>query len=91
VIFTISFDFFGWKSTLLDIRMALPACILDHFAWETIFPAIFWGNIYLYFWNVFVAYSRMMDFVSPSILLACVFLLGNWVNSFLEIVMTNDF
>ena len=27
---------FGWKSTLLDIKIAIPACFLDPFAWKTI-------------------------------------------------------
>jgi hypothetical protein len=35
----ISFDNFGWKSILLDIRMATPACFFRLFAFENCFPA----------------------------------------------------
>ena len=31
---------YGWKSILLDIRMATPACFLGPFAWKT-FPALY--------------------------------------------------
>jgi hypothetical protein len=31
---------FGWKSILLDIRMATPACFLGSSAWKT-FPALY--------------------------------------------------
>ena len=30
---------FGWKSILLDIRMATPVCFLWLFSWKTFFPA----------------------------------------------------
>ena len=34
-----TFVYFGWKSTLLSIRMAIPACFLGPFAWRTFFSS----------------------------------------------------
>ena len=36
---------FGWKSILLDIRMATPACFLGPFAWKLFFPTFYFEGI----------------------------------------------
>jgi hypothetical protein len=68
---------YGWKSILLDISMATPACFLT-VCLENFFFYIplLWGNVYLYGCYVFLVCSRMIDPVFTSILLACVFLFG---------------
>jgi hypothetical protein len=43
------------------------------------FSPLLWNNLYLYGWDLFLVCTRMIDLFSASILLACLFLLGNWV------------
>jgi hypothetical protein len=86
-----SFDRFGWTSILLDFRIETPACFLGPFSWKPFFNLLLCGNVYLWFWGVFLVCCRRMDGVFTSILLVCVFLLGNWVPCYWEISMTNTF
>jgi hypothetical protein len=72
-----TFVYFGCKSIFLAIRMAVPACFLGPFAWRTFFFLALYTKIMIIFVVVmFLVYSRMMDCVYVSILLACDFLLG---------------
>jgi hypothetical protein len=69
---------FGWKFTLLGIRLGIPACFLGPFAWESFFSSsLLWSNVYLYCWGMSIVCSRMMDPIFTSILWLYVFLLGN--------------
>jgi hypothetical protein len=71
---------FGSKSVLLDIRMAIASCFLGPITWKKISSPLLWGHVYLWCWGVFLVCPRMMNPVFTSILLICVFLLGNWVH-----------
>jgi hypothetical protein len=63
--------YFGWKSILLDVRMATTlACFLGPFAWKQ------WDRVCLCSWAVFSVFSRMMNSLYISSLLACVFFIG---------------
>jgi hypothetical protein len=57
----------------LDIRMAIPVCFMGPCAWKIFYSPLLWGNVYFWCWCMFLLYRRMMDPVSVSILLVCVF------------------
>ena len=75
---------FGWKSILLDVRMATPACFLG------LFPALYSEVISVFAAVVFLVCRRMMDPVYTSSLLASVFLLVNWVYWCWEILINDQ-
>ena len=78
----------GWKSILLDIRMAIRACLLGSFAWKK-FHAFYWGNVYLCCWSRFLIWNKMMVPLFISTVRLCLFM-GNWVHWCWEILITSD-
>ena len=70
-------DYLKLKVYLLDTRMATPACFMICLHGKAFSSPYYWDNDYLCCRDVFPFHSRMMDSVYASILLACVFLLGN--------------
>ena len=62
------------KSTLIDIRIATPACFLGPFDWKNFFPSLYSKAITLFDVEVFLACSRRIESVFVSNLLACAFL-----------------
>ena len=86
----ICFEVLGWKSILLDIRMATLACFLGSFAWKKFSSLLLWGSFFLCQWCVFAVYSKMLGPVYVSSLLVYVLLLWNWVHWCWKIIRTND-
>ena len=52
---------------------------------------LLWSDVCSWCWGVFLGCSKKMDPVFPSILLVCVFLLGNWDHWCWEISMSSYF
>ena len=66
---------FGWKSILLDIRMATPACFLGSYAWEIFFSSLLvWSSVCLFPWGGFPVSRKMLGSIYVSSLLACLFI-----------------
>ena len=55
--FPISFDYFGWKSILLDGKMTIPAFFLSLFASKTFFPALYSEVIPVFIAEVYFLYA----------------------------------
>ena len=80
---------FGWKSNLLDIRMAIPACSLGPFSWKN-FPAFYSEVVSVFDTDIFPVCSKMPCQIYISSLVVYVFLLGIWVHRCWEILKTCD-
>jgi hypothetical protein len=80
---------FYWKSTLLDNKMATPACFLEPFAWKKFPSLLLWSNVCFCHWNVFPVCWKMLYPIYISSLWVYVFLLWNWVHWCWEILGTN--
>ena len=67
---------FGWKSILLDNRMATPICFLGPFAWE-IFSSLLLQIVSVFVADVyFPVCSKMLEATCIYSLLAIVFFIG---------------
>jgi len=81
---------FSWKSILFNIKMCTPACFLDYLLGKLFSSFILWNSGYLCHWGVFSVCSKILVPLSISSLLVYVFLLGNWVHWFGEILRNTD-
>lgn len=87
--FPISFDYFGWKSTLLDMKITTLTCFLGLFAWKNFPSFLLWGSDYFCCWGVFLI---LIKNDGSCLCIHCVSLcLVNRVYLCWEILIINDF
>ena len=81
---------FGWKSILLDIRMATLACFLKPFAWKTFFnPFTLSYCLSLLMRHVTCTHQNSGSSLGIQSLSLCLFIRG-WVHYYWEILKTDD-